>query len=57
MLNHFQDNYGQFMPHELLKCEEIVKKTIYNPLYLIETVFYAVEEILEFDDINGILYT
>ena len=57
MLNHFQDNYGQFMPHELLKCEEIVKKTIYNPLYPIDTVFYAVEEILNLDDINGMLYT
>ena len=31
VLTHLQDNYGQLMPHELLKREDVIKKTIYNP--------------------------
>ena len=39
VLMHFQDNYGQFMPHEILEREDIVKKTDYNPHDPIANVF------------------
>ena len=45
------------MPHELLEREYIVKKTIYNPLDPITTVFSAVKELLKFSDITRISYT
>ena len=45
------------MPHELLEWEDIIKKTIYNPLGPIAAVFYAVEELLELSDITGTSYT
>ena len=41
------------MPHELLEWEDIIKKTIYNPLGPIADVFYAVKELLELSDITG----
>ena len=31
VLTHLQDNYGQLMPHKLIKREDIVKKTTYHP--------------------------
>ena len=43
VLNHPQDNYVQLMPHELLECEEIFKKTTYHPRDPIATVFYSVK--------------
>ena len=45
------------MPHELLKREDIVKKTIYNPRNPIATVLSAVEELLKFVNIMGTSYT
>ena len=45
------------MPNELLEREDIVKKTIYNPRDPIAAMFYVVEELLEFADITGTLYT
>ena len=57
VLNHLQYNYGQLMTHELIECEDIVKKTIYNPRDPIETVFYAVEELLKFSGMTGTSYT
>ena len=57
VLTRLQDNYIQLIPHELLEREDIVKKTIYNPLYPIATVFSAVEELLEFSNITGTPYT
>ena len=57
MMNHLQDIYGQLMLHDLLKRKNAVKKTIYNPQDPIATVFSAVEELLDFDDITGPLYT
>ena len=57
VLTHLQDNYGQFMPHEILEREEIVKKTTYHTQYPILTIFYAVEELLEFSNITGTSYT
>ena len=36
-----QNNYGQLIPHEILKCKDIVKKTIYNYQDPIVTVFSA----------------
>ena len=57
VLMHLQDNYGQFMMHELLEQEDIVKKTIYNPRDKIATVFSAVEELLEFAGITWTSYT
>ena len=57
VITHLQDNYSQLMPHELLEREDIFEKTIYNPRNPIITVFSAVEELLEFADITGTLYT
>ena len=48
VLTHLQENYGQFMPNELLEREDIVKKTIYNPRNSIATVISAVKELLGF---------
>ena len=42
VLTYLKDNYGQWIPYELLEREEIVKKTIYNPRDPITTVFSAV---------------
>ena len=53
VLTHLQDNYGKMMPHELLERKYIVKKRIYNPGDPTATVFSAVEELLEFSNING----
>ena len=50
---HLQESYGQLMPHELLKWEDIVKTKIYNLHNLITTVFSTVEEVLELAEITG----
>ena len=39
VLTHLQYNYSQLMPHELLECKEIFKKTTYHPQDLIATLF------------------
>ena len=57
VLTHLQDNYGHLMPHELLGCEDIIKKKNYNPRDPIATVFSAVEELLEFTNITRTSYT
>ena len=57
VLTHLQKNYGQLMPHEFLKREDIVKQYIYNPCNPIATVLSAVEGLLKFSDITGKLYT
>ena len=46
-LTNLQYNYGQLMPHEILNCKDIVKKTIYNLQDPIATIFSVVEELLE----------
>ena len=56
VLTHLQDNYIQLMPNDLLKRDDIVKKTIYNPHNLIAIVFFAVEELLKFSDITRTSY-
>ena len=57
VLTHLQEKYGQVMLHNLLEQEYIVKKTIYSPCDPIAAVFYTVEELLEFAEITGTLYT
>ena len=57
VLMHLQDKYGQFIPHNILEREDIVKKTIYNPRNPIVTVLSAVEELFDFSDITGTSYT
>ena len=57
VINRLQDNYGQLMPHALLKREEIVKKTTYYPRELIVTIFSTVKKLLKFSDITRTLYT
>ena len=56
MFNHPQKNYSQLMPKKILGCKKIIKKMTYHPRDPIATVFYAVEELLEFADITGISY-
>ena len=43
VLTHLQENYSQLMLHELLECEDIVKKMVYNPCNPIATVFSSYE--------------
>ena len=57
VLTHTQDNYSQFMPHNILKREVIVKKLIYNSHDPIATVFSIVKEFLLFADITATSYT
>ena len=57
VLAHLQENYNHLMPHELLEREDIVKKKNYKPCDPIVTMFCAVEELLNFFDINGTSYT
>ena len=56
-LTNLQYNYGQLMPHEILNCKDIVKKTIYNLQDPIATIFFVVEELLMFANITGTSYT
>ena len=57
VLTHFQEKYGQLMPHELFERKDIVKKTTYHFQDPIATIFSAIEELLEFSDITGTSYT
>ena len=57
VLTHLQENYGQFMPHELLERKYVVKKMTYHPRFPIATVLSSVEELLELSDIDVMLYT
>ena len=57
VLNHLQENCGQLMPHELLEHEEIIKKMTCHPRYLIMTILYGLEELLQFYDITVTSYT
>ena len=43
VLTQLQDNYGRLMPYELLKREEIVKKTTYHPREPTATLFSDVK--------------
>ena len=56
VITHVHENYGQFMPHELLEREDIFKKKNYNPRDLIMNVFSTVEELFEFADITRTSY-
>ena len=45
------------MPHKFLEREEFVKERNYNPRDPIATVFSAVEELIELNDITSTSYT
>ena len=45
------------MPHKFMEREEFVKGTNYNLRDPIATVFSAVEELIEFNDITSTSYT
>ena len=47
VLTCLQENYGQLITHELLKGEDIVKKTTYHLRDPITTVFYDIKDIIE----------
>ena len=57
VLTHFQDNYGQLMPHKILEHEYIIKNMTYNHWDPIETILSAVKELFEFANITGTPYT
>ena len=57
VLAHLQENYGQLMPHKILKQGNNENKTVYNPRNSIAAVFSLIKEILEFADITWISYT
>ena len=57
LLTNLQDNYSQLMPYDILEREGIVRKIIYNPHDPIATMFSSVEELIEFADIMGTVYT
>ena len=42
VLTYLQDIYVQLMPHKLLECEDMVKKTIYHTQEPITSVFFVV---------------
>ena len=57
ILTHLQDNCSQLMPHRPLERKDIVKEKTYHPRELSTTVLSAVEELPNFSDITGTLYT
>ena len=54
---HLQEKYSQLIPHGILKREDILNNMMYDPQYLIATVFYAVKELLDIVDITVTTYT
>ena len=57
VLTHHQYNYCQLMPHEILEHKDFFKNMTYHPQGPTATILSAVEELLEFLDISGTLYT
>ena len=57
VLTCLQDKYGLLIPNKILEREDIAKNMMYNHRDPIATVFSAVEELLEFSNITGMLYT
>ena len=57
VLTHLQDNCDQLITHDLLYCEDIVKKITSNTWDPISTLFSTIKELLNFSNIAETSYT
>ena len=57
VIRHLKEKYGKIITQELFEYKDTTKKTSYHTRKPIATVFFAVEELLEFANITRIWYT